>query len=82
LFLRKPFWLEAKTLSVKVNNQIQKLSVNEQGYVSVERTWQNGDIVQLALPMDTRLEQLPDGSNGMLLLMDQLFWLQLPILPI
>jgi hypothetical protein len=63
LFLRKPFWLEAKTLSVKVNNQIQKLSVNEQGYVSVERTWQNGDIVQLALPMDTRLEQLPDGSN-------------------
>lgn len=63
LYLRKPFWLNSEKILVKVNNQSQYLTVDAQGYASLEKTWKNGDKIQLVLPMQTRLEQLPDGSN-------------------
>src|SRR5690606_15219707 len=32
-------------------------------YAVIEREWHDGDRIEIALPMSTRLERLPDGSD-------------------
>ncbi|GGB88093.1 glycoside hydrolase family 127 protein [Pseudoduganella buxea] len=63
LKLRHPGWVEAGALTVKVNGKRVLASAGQDGYVRIERTWRTGDTVDVTLPMTTRLEQMPDGSN-------------------
>ena len=53
LLLRIPGWCEAPTLMV--NNAPVAAQRNEHGFVRVDRTWQQGDKIQLRLPMIARL---------------------------
>ncbi|PTB91141.1 glycosyl hydrolase, partial [Marivirga lumbricoides] len=59
--VRKPEWLNREA-TIKVND---KLINNKQadGYYLITRNWNSGDKITIDLPMDTRLEYLPDGSN-------------------
>jgi hypothetical protein len=50
-------------MSVKVNGITIKASKGNNSYLTVERTWKNGDVLELNLPMETIAEQLPDKSN-------------------
>ncbi len=63
LKLRYPVWVEADALEVSVNGEAVDVSASPGEYVNIERNWQTGDRVQVTLPMTTRLEQLPDGSD-------------------
>lgn len=49
LYLRIPAW--AKDCSVKVNGQSQPVGEANGKYIRLERTWANGDVVELVLPM-------------------------------
>ena len=58
---RVPEWTDATHLSVTVNGVGQTVQAKD-GYVTVERKWQDGDEVKMNLPMSIRVMALPDGS--------------------
>ena len=61
LKIRWPAWAEA--ISVRVNGKRQKISGAPGSYLAVEREWQNGDRVDIRLPMKLHAEPLPGSTN-------------------
>jgi len=61
LRLRQPAWCERPELTV--NGRPQAVVSSPSSYIELEREWRDGDRVELALPMRTTLERLPDGSD-------------------
>lgn len=61
LRLRVPDWTKGNP-TVKVNGAVQNADISN-GYISLNRTWQNNDKVELTLPMDIRAYTLPDNSG-------------------
>jgi DUF1680 family protein len=59
LQLRIPAWADRPALAV--NGQPQPITA-AQGFVAIARTWRTGDLVELNLPLNLRLETLP--ANG------------------
>jgi len=62
LRLRVPAWV-ASDASVKVNGKALEVSASPGSYLAIKRVWQNGDRVELALPMALRAEPLPDDRT-------------------
>lgn len=62
LRLRHPHWLQGP-FDVRVNGKPWPLQSTPSSYASIEREWADGDLVEIALPMRTRAEGLPDGSD-------------------
>lgn len=62
LKLRHPDWLAERGFKVLLNGKEQKVAASQKGYVTIDRKWRQGDKIEVLLPMQTRLEQLPDGS--------------------
>ena len=60
LRLRIPSWA-GPGVEVRVNGRAEPVAV-QRGFTSVERTWRDGDTVDLNLPMQLRIEAMP--SNG------------------
>ncbi|QCR23577.1 glycoside hydrolase family 127 protein [Pontibacter sp. SGAir0037] len=63
LNIRKPEWVKEGAFKVLVNNKEVKTKAVSSTYVAVERKWKTGDVVSVALPMQTKVEQLPDQSD-------------------
>jgi DUF1680 family protein len=61
LKIRWPAW--AEKISVRVNGRKQKISGAPGSYVSFDREWQNGDRVEIQLPMRLHTEPLPGATN-------------------
>jgi DUF1680 family protein len=61
LKIRWPAW--AEKMSVRVNGKKQKISGAPGSYVSFDREWQNGDRVEVRLPMKLHAEPLPGTTN-------------------
>jgi DUF1680 family protein len=61
LNIRHPAWCE--TATIKVNGQIQSTSPNPGAYIAVKRTWSDGDVVEVELPMALRTEPLPGSTD-------------------
>lgn len=60
LKIRSPYWVEAGSVKVSINGSKLDLTSEPQSYISINRTWNNGDIVEVELPMHTRIESLPN----------------------
>ncbi len=60
--IRKPDWVNGDA-QVNINGDTWDHSTNSLSYISIERTWESGDVITVSLPMKTKLEYLPDGSN-------------------
>lgn len=63
IHLRYPSWVQKGTLRVLVNKKEVAVSEGADGYVTVSRRWQHGDMITVLLPMHTTTEFLPDSSN-------------------
>jgi DUF1680 family protein len=63
LKIRYPEWVAVGQMQVRVNGKPIAVDAAPGGYASIERAWRKGDTVDVALPMRTRLEQMPDKSN-------------------
>lgn len=63
LFVRHPGWLNANTLTVRMNGEAHKLASKPSSYLELNRVWRNGDRVEIDLPMDLHLEPLRDSSE-------------------
>jgi DUF1680 family protein len=59
--LRVPEWLASEP-EWTVNGEPVPVSVRPDGYAEIERTWSDGDRLQMLLPMAIHEEPLPDGS--------------------
>jgi hypothetical protein len=62
LYLRHPQWVAPGALAVKVNGKAVAIKSAPSSYAAIRREWRNGDRVEVALPMRTHVEGLPDGS--------------------
>ncbi len=58
LLVRYPGWCSGMT--VKVNGTPADVTARPQSYISIDRTWHDGDVVELKMPMTLRFEALPN----------------------
>lgn len=61
LRFRVPDWT-AGAVTLKLNGVVQDAKTSN-GYVSINRTWNDGDTVEITLPMEIRSYTLPDNSG-------------------
>jgi hypothetical protein len=62
LRVRVPEWV-AGVCSVKINGKRHEASASPSSYLTIARTWKNGDRIEVDLPMKLRLERLPDRPD-------------------
>ncbi len=62
LRIRYPYWAE-QGIVLKVNGQPQSIDAKPSSYVTIDRTWKTGDVVEVRIPMSLRLEAMPDNPN-------------------
>jgi DUF1680 family protein len=62
LRIRIPAWV-AGGASVKINGKAYEASASASSYLTITRTWKNGDRVEVGLPMKLQLERLPDRPD-------------------
>ncbi|WGL16066.1 glycoside hydrolase family 127 protein [Microbulbifer bruguierae] len=63
LQLRYPAWVKEGELAIAVNGKPITVTETPGSYVAIERHWQDGDRVEVHLPMHIEAEQLPDQSD-------------------
>ncbi|NLZ81430.1 MAG: hypothetical protein GX913_06495 [Clostridiales bacterium] len=62
LFLRIPDWL-ASIYHITLNGK-HILPAIENGYVLINRNWENGDVLEMTLPMEVNVSSLADNPNA------------------
>lgn len=60
---RYPSWVKPGQMRLYVNNKAVQVKQQPSSYVSVQRLWKTGDVVSITLPMQTKVEYLPDSSS-------------------
>jgi uncharacterized protein len=60
LMVRYPAWVSKGALKIAVNGKDVSYSALPSSYVSIDRKWKKGDIVQITLPMHNTVEHLPN----------------------
>jgi DUF1680 family protein len=62
LRIRVPYWA-TKDVAVRVNGEIQAVAAQPGRYLSLARTWKNGDTITVEMPMSLHLWRMPDDPN-------------------
>lgn len=62
LYLRVPAW--CKGAAVSINGKKSSVKATEPGYLCIERTWKDGDKVELTLPMQVGLREWAINKNS------------------
>lgn len=62
LRIRKPWWAK-NGFTIKVNGEEGRFSVDEQGFIVVDRKWKDGDQIELSIPMSLYTESMPDNPG-------------------
>lgn len=62
LKFRFPYWAE-QGMRVRVNGEAVRINASRSSYVSLERVWQEGDVIEYDMPMSIRIESMPDNPN-------------------
>lgn len=62
LKIRQPSWISG-AMEVTVNGQRASVMPANDGYLSIQRKWKQGDVITVKLPMKTTAEILPDSSH-------------------
>lgn len=63
LKLRKPKWA-VKGFQIKINNEIYSPDSSSSSYVSIEREWKQGDVIEVYAPYSLCLDFTKDQPNG------------------
>lgn len=62
LHIRIPSWA-APGATVKINGKPSEISASPGSYLTIVRTWEQGDAVDLELPMQLHIESMPDDRT-------------------
>ncbi|MBZ0255479.1 glycoside hydrolase family 127 protein, partial [bacterium] len=68
LFIRHPAWVAKDDFTIKVNGESVEIESAPSSYAAIQREWNNGDSVEVELPMRTSAERLPDDSDWIAIL--------------
>jgi DUF1680 family protein len=60
--IRYPGWAKSG-MTIRVNSQPQTISEGPGSYVTIDRTWKTGDLVNIRMPMSLHMEGLPDDPH-------------------
>jgi len=60
--IRFPLWAD-RGMEIIVNGKRKKVIQNPGSFITLERTWNTGDILEINMPFSLRLETMPDDSN-------------------
>ncbi|WP_199615959.1 glycoside hydrolase family 127 protein [Paenibacillus alkalitolerans] len=63
LCVRYPSWAPVEGVSVKVNEEAVEVHAHPGSFIEINRVWMDGDRVRVAIPMELRLESMPDNPN-------------------
>ncbi len=63
MHFRYPSWVNKGKIEVWINGKKVTVKSDTNGYAGIDRSWANGDVVKLVLPMHTSTEFMPDGSD-------------------
>lgn len=66
--IRYPFWVKEGALRITVNGKPFIHTSSPSSYVAINRNWKKGDQIKIELPMQTRIEKLPNVPNYIALL--------------
>jgi DUF1680 family protein len=61
VLLRIPSWATGAT--VRANGQSIQAEIKRGKYATIDRSWADGDTIEMTLPMRLRLEPMPDNQN-------------------
>ena len=67
LKIRYPSWAQSG-VTLTVNGKQQAVQAEPGSYVTVDREWVNGDVVQIRYPMSLRIESMPDDPKTIAIL--------------
>ena len=62
LHIRHPYWA-LNNIDVRINGILSAIDSKPSSFISINRTWKNGDVVELNLPMDLHLVTMPDNQD-------------------
>ena len=60
LLVRYPGWVSPGQFSVKVNGQPVDIITGPSSYVTIDRKWKKGDVIDISFPMHSQLKYLPN----------------------
>lgn len=62
IVLRVPDWCKDKP-TIKINGE-KKLVREKNGFITLDREWKDGDIIEYEMPMSITIHSLPDNENA------------------
>ena len=62
IVLRVPDWCKDKP-TIKINGE-KKLVREKKGFITLDREWKDGDIIEYEMPMSITIHPLPDNENA------------------
>ena len=63
LNVRIPYWADNATITINDNRFQPNEKLAPSTYAKIQRTWKDGDVVEVSLPMRLHLQPLPDDQN-------------------
>ena len=60
LLIRYPSWVAEGALKILVNGKAVAFTNHPSSYITINRTWKKGDVVEVDLPMHNTIEHLPN----------------------
>lgn len=63
LNVRYPQWVKKGEFKVLVNGKPVAINSQPSSYVTINRQWKKGDVIQVMLPMQNTIERLPNVQN-------------------
>ena len=63
ILVRYPGWVKPGAFSVKVNGQPVEVISGPSSYVTIDRKWKKGDVIDITFPMHNSLKYLPNVTQ-------------------
>ena len=63
LMVRYPSWVKDGALKIIVNGKEFAYTAHPSSYITIDRKWKKGDVVEIMLPMHNTIEHLPNVPN-------------------
>ncbi len=60
LLIRYPSWVTDGALKILVNGKAVAFTNHPSSYITINRTWKKGDVIEIVLPMHNTIEHLPN----------------------
>ena len=60
LMVRYPWWVKDGALKITVNGESVSFTNHPSSYVSINRKWKKGDVIEITLPMHNTISHLPN----------------------